>query len=79
MLRGLMIPLPQDKDIVLGRDKGLCDMVLAHEHVSKQHSLTTYRSGRYFIFDLESLNGTFLNKELITEPATLYDAVLRPR
>ena len=71
MLRGLVIPLPRDRDVVLGRDKALSDVVLAHEHVSKRHSMVFYRSGRYFITDLESLNGTFVNQKRIDGPVAL--------
>jgi hypothetical protein len=71
MLRGLILPLPHDHDFVLGRDKGLCNVVLAHEHISKQHTVISYFGGRFFIKDLGSLNGTIVNGKRITSKVPL--------
>jgi pSer/pThr/pTyr-binding forkhead associated (FHA) protein len=65
MLRGLIIPLSHEGEFVLGRDKSECSVVLAHEHISKQHAIISYRSGRYFIRDLGSLNGSYVNGERV--------------
>lgn len=71
MLRGLILPLTQKEDFIIGRDKSRCDLVLAHEHISKQHSIISYRSGRFFIKDLGSLNGTYVNGERVNGLAPL--------
>lgn len=80
MLRGLIFPLSRQRDFVLGRDKGHCDLVLAHEHISKRHAIISYRGGRYFIRDLGSLNGTFVNGERVNgiSPLVAGDEIRMP-
>lgn len=71
LLSSLVIPLPEHKATILGRDNDLCDLVLVNERVSKQHSKITYENGRYFVEDLGSLNGTFLNRERLKKRTPL--------
>jgi pSer/pThr/pTyr-binding forkhead associated (FHA) protein len=65
MMRGLVLPLSHKEDFILGRDRNLCDVILAHEHISKQHAIISYRGGRFFIRDLGALNGTYVNGERV--------------
>lgn len=69
-------PRPQDTDImgkfarqnivVLGRSRS-CDVVLEHQSISRQHAQIERKSnGRFYLKDLGSLNGTFLNGHRIT-------------
>jgi serine phosphatase RsbU (regulator of sigma subunit)/pSer/pThr/pTyr-binding forkhead associated (FHA) protein len=50
---------------VLGRHPG-CDIVLESGSVSRQHARITNFEGNYYIEDLHSRNGTFVNGRLLT-------------
>ncbi len=81
LLMGVVIPLPENKETVLGRDEDLCDVVLVDHRVSKRHATIFFRSGRFFISDLESLNGTFLNGHQLKQTAPLVaddEILIRP-
>jgi pSer/pThr/pTyr-binding forkhead associated (FHA) protein len=47
--------------ISLGRGKD-CDVVLKSTHVSRHHALLAFVSGRWMARDLDSSNGTYLNR-----------------
>jgi pSer/pThr/pTyr-binding forkhead associated (FHA) protein len=59
-----------DSAIVIGRDKQ-CDLSLADEAVSAQHAHVLFHHGHWWLEDLQSTNGTFLNHEKITIPTVL--------
>lgn len=61
LVMGVVIPVKPDRTIVLGRDNEHCDVVLADARVSKRHAAVIPAAGRFFLEDLGSLNGTFLN------------------
>lgn len=71
LLLGLVIPLPKDKPTILGRDNDACDVALVDEHVSKRHARIGFSAGRYFIEDLGSMNGTFVNGVRISQQTPL--------
>ena len=50
---------------VLGRDAYLVDAVLDHESVSRRHARLTRRHGEFYIEDLNSTNGTWVNRRRI--------------
>ncbi len=67
---------------LFGSEENIADVHLLHESISKQHAVLQYRSVPYsgsnskfvgrlickpYIIDLESTNGTFINKERISE------------
>lgn len=56
-------PIKTDK-IVLGRNPD-CDVVITGTAVSRSHANILRQSGKYFIEDLKSRNGTFVNNEAI--------------
>ena len=45
---------------IVGRGQG-CDIFIDDETLSRQHFVIEYRSGEFYIQDLETTNGTFLN------------------
>jgi pSer/pThr/pTyr-binding forkhead associated (FHA) protein len=45
---------------VVGRDPG-CDIIIAGSHVSRRHAEFSLRSGKLWVKDLGSSNGTFVN------------------
>jgi len=47
--------------MVIGRDVGQCDIVLAHSTVSRRHARLAFASGALRIEDLGSLNHTFVD------------------
>lgn len=68
--RGLNVPLPTDRPLVIGRKDG--DLVLNDQLVSSRHARVVPRDGGWVIQDLGSTNGTMLDGRLIRE------AVLTP-
>jgi pSer/pThr/pTyr-binding forkhead associated (FHA) protein len=51
-------------DIVIGRDNS-CDFVVPDETVSARHAKLNYRYLQWWVEDLQSTNGTYLNDERI--------------
>src|SRR5687768_8441979 len=56
--------------IVLGRHPE-CAVVIDVGAVSRHHAQVVYEGGRYFIEDLNSRNGTFLNEQPVAGKAPL--------
>jgi len=60
-----------DKDeVTIGRVPGN-DIVLPGNNVSKRHSRVVRQDGRFFVVDLKSTNGTYLNGRRIMTPSPL--------
>jgi phosphoserine phosphatase RsbU/P len=68
---GDQLPLEGDR-AVLGRHPD-CDVVLDAASVSRQHAQIIKESGQYFVEDLHSRNGTFVNGKLISGRQQLHD------
>jgi pSer/pThr/pTyr-binding forkhead associated (FHA) protein len=62
--------LYQQLEITIGRDSN-CDLCLADSTVSGHHARLLYRQGQWWLEDLSSTNGTYLNQTRLTEPAVL--------
>jgi len=56
--------------VLLGRDL-TCDCRLKNRTVSAQHARMFYRQHQWWVDDLHSRNGTFLNQEKVTSPLVL--------
>lgn len=54
------ITVPSDKPFVIGR-QNTCDGLLTDNTVSRRHALITHRAETWFISDLQSYHGTYLN------------------
>jgi hypothetical protein len=52
-------------EIIIGRDPA-CDLVLEDSTVSAKHTRLSFRQGQWWVEDLRSTNGTFLNQEPIS-------------
>ena len=57
-------------EIVLGRDAN-CDLSIMDEALSAHHARVTYHHGQWWLEDLNSTNGTFLNHEKVTTPVVV--------
>lgn len=68
--QGRKVLLPEEGEIVLGRDEG-CHMRLASSLVSRRHCTLGSSPEGVVVTDLQSQNGTFVNDVAITEPTIL--------
>jgi len=59
-------------EMVLGRDDE-CDIVLPERQISRQHIRVTRVENQFFIEDLESRNGTWINGQRIQGKQELFD------
>jgi len=57
-------------EIILGREPG-CDFPLDDQTVSSQHARLSYHHQQWWLEDLASTNGTFLNDEAVTTPVVI--------
>jgi pSer/pThr/pTyr-binding forkhead associated (FHA) protein len=55
-----------DKALTFGRGDN-ADVLIKDDRMSRQHFAVTPRDGKYFVRDLNSTNGTYVNNEPITE------------
>jgi len=56
---------PVSKDVFLIGRGSKCDLVLPHRSISREHSVITKERNGWFIEDLNSANGTWLDNEQI--------------
>lgn len=57
-------------EILIGRDTK-CDVSITDEALSAHHARLTYHHGQWWLEDLDSTNGTFLNRERLTTAAVV--------
>lgn len=75
---GSGLTVPKDRKLLIGRDARAADIIVDEKSASGRHAFIYYRDGHYFIEDLGSLNGTYLNEQRITEiEALVPDDVIR--
>ena len=56
--------------MMVGHDAS-CDFRLTDQHISRQHFSIYQKDDSYYIQDLRSLRGTFVNSMRLTEPKLL--------
>jgi pSer/pThr/pTyr-binding forkhead associated (FHA) protein len=56
--------------IMIGRDSN-CDLSIMDEALSAHHARLTHHHGQWWLEDLNSTNGTFLNREKLSTPAVV--------
>lgn len=57
-------------ELLIGRDSS-CDLVLAEKTVSAEHVRLSFHHGNWWVEDLNSRNGTYLNLDLLDTQAVL--------
>ncbi len=57
-------------DIFIGRDPA-CECPIAHETISAHHARLNYHHNQWWVEDLASTNGTFINDERVLTPTVL--------
>jgi len=60
----------QTSEITLGRDPA-CEFPLEDATVSARHARLYYRQGHWWVEDLQSTNGTYINGETVSTPLVL--------
>lgn len=68
-LAGTSVPLGRSA-IVVGRSQG-CSLVIDDEYSSSRHARFFPNGDTWFVEDLDSTNGTFVDGQRITEPTAL--------
>jgi hypothetical protein len=57
-------------EVLVGRDKS-CQFCLPHDTISARHAILSYHNKQWWVEDLGSTNGTFLNTMPVTTPTVL--------
>ncbi len=57
-------------ELIIGRDPS-CDLHIQDETVSAHHSRLSYHHRQWWIEDMNSTNGTYLNQEKLTTPTVM--------
>jgi len=57
-------------EVMIGRDTN-CDLSVLDEALSAHHARVTHHHGQWWLEDLNSRNGTFLNREKLNTPAVV--------
>jgi hypothetical protein len=57
-------------EVILGREPG-CDFLINDKTVSSRHARFSYHHQQWWLEDLASTNGTFINDEAITAPVVI--------
>jgi hypothetical protein len=57
-------------ELIIGRDPH-CDFPIQDDTVSAHHSRLSYHHHQWWIEDMQSTNGTFLNQERLTTPTVM--------
>jgi NADPH-dependent 2,4-dienoyl-CoA reductase/sulfur reductase-like enzyme len=67
-------PLSQSEVTYIGREPGV-QVLVNHNSISRRHAQITYHNGKYFLRDLDSKNGTYVN-DIQLDPSETY--ILKP-
>jgi hypothetical protein len=63
---------------IIGRVKEVADLVIEHdEEVSRHHAAISYRGGEFFLEDLESTNGTYVENKRVKRIKIEHGASIR--
>ena len=67
----VVIPLATNDGVVIGRDPALSNFVLADERISRIHAMVFSKDEKFFVKDLNSSNGIYINGKRVQETASL--------
>ncbi len=62
-------------EVIIGRQSG-SDLRLQDGTISARHTLLSYHDGQWWVEDLQSKNGTFINDEPVAAPVVLAEGDL---
>lgn len=57
-------------EVIIGRDPA-CELALQNDTVSSRHARLSYHHNQWWLEDLQSTNGTFLNDERVYTPVVI--------
>ena len=60
----------QQKIINIGRDPS-CELLINDDTISAYHARISFHHNQWWLEDLNSTNGTYLNMEMVTKPTVL--------
>lgn len=60
----------QVPELLVGREE-ICDVILDEKTVSAEHARLSFHHGNWWVKDLDSRNGTYLNNELLVTQTVL--------
>lgn len=65
--------------IKIGRDEKTNDIVIPHDTVSSQHATIEFKDGVFYLRDLRSMNGTFVNGKMFSDREAIREVPLKNR
>jgi hypothetical protein len=71
IFKNRVIPLGRKIRVTIGSDPAVCDLVLVGKSIDPLHAEILYYNGSYFIQDLDSRQGTYVNGRRISGIAEL--------
>ncbi len=63
--------------ITIGRDPERCDIVLEEEGASKTHCMIEFKGQKWWVCDLDSKNGTYINNDPIKRHQIYLDDIVQ--
>lgn len=64
----------KDLLISIGRDPEICDLTISRDnYIGRNHAVIYYRKGKFYIVDLSSKNGTFVNDKRVEGTIEIFD------
>lgn len=64
---------PMERSIIIGRKQGVCNIVLDYDKsVSNRHCEVSVKGGKFYIKDLQSSNGTFVNGNRVVSEIEIF-------
>ena len=61
------IRVPREPSVVIGRTQGRGRLVIGDREISEEHAEISFDHGAYYLTDLNSTNGTFVNGEPLAQ------------
>lgn len=65
------------EEITIGRNEETCDIIIEESGASKSHCLIEFRQHKWWVVDLDSKNGTYINNSQIKRSQFYLDDVIQ--